>query len=488
VYYASDERRNRRGLFKVPVDGGPVTFLQNTTRWQGVSWGNAEPIVYANDGKLWRVSVRGSSPEVIVTPDRAAGEDTPGDPYVLPDGKTVSFRITTRAGQRLGLGSIAGGKHMILDLEGSNAISYVDGWLVFGRVDGRIGAAKVNLATGRVTSDVIQLMDGVKVKPGGGLAAAVSRTGGGTAAFIRSLPGEELRIVDDRGAATFAAPDRLNYYFPAWSPDGRRIAVNVGSFSTGRFNNDIWILDTESRAFSRLGAGDGVQPTWTPDGKHIAYIKRRGSANPGIYWILVDGSAPEEQLAPGRFRDISFARDGRLFAAGVDTAAPDQQRADGLWSIDPSGNRTPRAVVTGSATLGAPMASPDGRWVVYQSDEAGRHEVYVRSLSSVSGRAQVSSGGGSEPRWSPDGRRIFYRSGTGAFVAAMVVAAGGSITITRRDSLFPDRYASFSFGAAHPYYDVHPDGKRFVVIDDGRDQARVEVVVNWLTELRGKLK
>jgi hypothetical protein len=67
-----------------------------------------------------------------------------------------------------------------------------------------------------------------------------------------------------------------------------------------------------------------------------------------------------------------------------------------------------------------------------------------------------------------------------------MVDAGGSISIAGRDSLFPDRYASYD--ATHPNYDVHPDGKRFVVVDDATDQARVEVVTNWLTELRAKLK
>jgi serine/threonine-protein kinase len=484
--FAGIEQRPRSGIFKVPVDGGPVVFLQAATEWSGMSWGNAEPIVYGNEGKLWKVSARGSSPELIVAPDTSAGEGSAGDPLILPDGETVAFRITTRAGQRIGLGSLSGGKHTIVDLEGYNTIAYVNGWLVFGRLDGTIAAAKVNLRKGRVTSDVVQVMDGVRARPGGGLAAAMSRAGGGTAAFLRGSGGGSLIVVDERGTTVFSAPERRHYFYPTWSPDGRRLAISVASYETGRFTNDLWVLDTESRILSRLLSGDGDQPVWTPDGKRIVYAKAWAPAVLGIYWIAVDGSAPEELLVKGRFRDLSFARDGRLFAARMDSTATGQRPPVALWSIDPVGDRMPRPVISGSAKLISAMASPDGRWVVYQSDETGRYEVYVRPLSAAGGRVQISSGGGVEPRWSRDGRRVFYRNGVGAFLAVTVADAGGSVSIARRDSLFLDRYASYD--ATHPNYDVHPDGRRFVVIDDATDQARVEVVVNWLTELRAKLK
>ena len=482
------EKEKRNGIFKVPVDGGPVVFVQAAPGWQGMTWGNAEPIVYGDEGKLWKVSARGSSREMIVAPDTAAGESNPGDPFVLPDGKTIAFRIVTRTGQRLALGSLSGGKHTTLDLEGSNVIAYVNGWLVFGRVDGTIAAAKVDLASGHVTSDVVQVLDGVRLNPGGGMAAAMSQGGGGTAVFLRGAPGLAITFVDDHGAPIFTVPERGYYYNPAWSPDGRRVAVDVLTYTAGRLTTDIMVFDTATKMLSRLMSRAGWQPTWTPDAKRIAYytdaVAGINGGLPGIYWKPVDRSEPDEKLASGVFRDFSFARDGRLFVTRFDSTSTGDG-APSLWVIDPARDRTPRPLLRGAGKLVAPAVSPDGRFVVYLSDETGRYEVYVRPLS-AGGPVQISVGGGGEARWSPDGRRIFYRDAKGSFLAAIIVAGAGSVRVAKRDSLFPDRFASYD--ATTPDYDVHPGGKRFVVLDAASDQTRIEVVVNWLTELRAKLK
>ena len=480
----------RQGIFKVPVDGGPVVFVQaaSGSGWQGMTWGTAEPIIYGDEGKLWKVSARGSSREMIVAPDIAAGEVGPGDPFVLPDGKTIAFRIATRTGQRIALGSLSGGKHTTLDLEGTNVIAYVNGWLVFGRVDGTVAAAKVDLASGRVTSDVVQVLDGVRLNPGGGIAAAMSQGGGGTAVFLRGAPGLAMTVVDDHGAPMFTVPERGYYYNPAWSPDGQRVAVDMLTYIAGRLTTDILVFDTATKMLSRLMSRAGWQPTWTPDAMRIAYytdaVAGINGGLPGVYWKPVDRSEPDEKLASGAFRDLSFARDGRLFATRLDSISSGEA-APSLWVIDPARDRTPRPLLPGAGKLVAPAVSPDGRFVVYLSDETGRYEVYVRPLS-AGGPVQISVGGGGEARWSRDNRRIFYRDAKGSFLAATIVEGAGSVRVAKRDSLFPDRFASYD--ATRPDYDVHPGGKRFVVLDAASDQTRIEVVVNWLTELRAKLK
>jgi serine/threonine-protein kinase len=490
AFYAGlgDGKKDKRnGIFKVPVDGGPVVFVQAAPGWQGMTWGNAEPIVYGDEGKLWKVSARGSSREMIVAPDTAAGEIGPGDPFVLPDGKTIAFRIETRTGQRIALGSLSGGNHTTLDLEGTNVIAYVNGWLVFGRVDGTIAAAKVDLASGRVTSDVIQVLDGVRLNPGGGMAAAMSQGGGGTAVFLRGAPGLAIAFVDDHGAPIATVPERGFYYYPVWSPDGRRVAVEMLTYATGGVSYDIRVFDTATKMLSRL-MDARASWLWTPDSKRIAYytdaIAGINGRVPGIYSKSIDGSEPDEKLASGAFRDLSFARDGRLFATRRDTISSGEAAA-GLWVIDPARDRTPTPLLQGAGKLVGPAVSPDGRFVAYLSDETGRYEVYMRPLS-AGGPIQISAGGGGEPRWSADSHRIFYRDGKGSFLAATIVEGAGSVRVAKRDSLFADRFASFD--NTIPDYDVHPGGKRFVVLDAASDQTRIEVVVNWLTELRAKLK
>jgi Tol biopolymer transport system component len=489
AYYTGFSGREPRGIFTIPVAGGPAALVRaGNTSWQGMGWAHAEPIVYHANSQLWKVSPRGGMPELIVTPDSGALLNAIGDPFVLPDGKTVTFRGATASGQRLGLGDIAGGRFTMLDIEGSNVLGYVDGWLVFGRADGTIAAAKVNLVNGDVTSDVVHIMAGVKVRPNIGIIAAMSRHGE-TLAFLSGSVGRSLAIVDERGSTIDTGPEQLHYEYPAWSPDGKRVVANVSMTTGGRRTYELRVLDVEARTLSRITADHGtrLRTTWTPDGSRVAYVRSgRPGMPPGIYWVRADGSGQEERLVQGLFRHIGFARDGRLFAIGIDTTATDSLRQTGIWVIDTSRVVPATPVVTGLARLIAPAVSPDGRWLAYQSEETGRPEVYVLSLSSDGTRVQITTGGGIEPRWSPDGTRIYYRTGTGTFRAATIAERGGSIAVVRRDSLFRDRYASFD--GTNPDYDVHPDGKRFVFLDDAADQIRVEVVVNWLTELRAKLE
>ena len=130
----------------------------------------------------------------------------------------------------------------------------------------------------------------------------------------------------------------------------------------------------------------------------------------------------------------------------------------------------------------APRVSPTGRWLAYVSNETGQFEVYVRAFPGPGGRVQVSSDGGTEPAWAPDGRRLYYRSG-GRFLAA-TLATAPALAVTRRDTLFEDRSAADIY---HAEYDVLPDGKHFVVLRPAAESPEIVVVLNWLTELRARM-
>jgi Tol biopolymer transport system component len=128
-----------------------------------------------------------------------------------------------------------------------------------------------------------------------------------------------------------------------------------------------------------------------------------------------------------------------------------------------------------------PRLSPDGKWLAYVSDESGQYEVYVRTLSAAAGRIPVSSGGGMEPLWSPDGRTIYYRSGA-KLVAASVVTSP-ALAVAGRRVLFD---VSYDVDPFHPNYDVAHDGKGFVMVKSADDDRQLIVVQNWAQELRGR--
>jgi hypothetical protein len=125
-----------------------------------------------------------------------------------------------------------------------------------------------------------------------------------------------------------------------------------------------------------------------------------------------------------------------------------------------------------------PCISPDGRWLAFEADDSGRPEVYVQAFSATGERSMISFDGGTGPRWSHDGRELFYRNGNG--MMAVDVQTTPLFRAGVPKILFQGRYGQG--------YDVAPDGKRFLMVKpDTTDQARVieaHVVLNWFEEVR----
>jgi serine/threonine-protein kinase len=124
--------------------------------------------------------------------------------------------------------------------------------------------------------------------------------------------------------------------------------------------------------------------------------------------------------------------------------------------------------------------------MAYVSDESGRREVYIRTLSGAPHRVQVSSDGGDEPVWSRHGSEIFYRRGIQMF--AVPVTTGSAVTLGQPAVLFEGRYDVDPFNGDATNYDVFPDGQRFVMVrptdDNARSLLQLSVVVNWYEELK----
>ena len=126
-----------------------------------------------------------------------------------------------------------------------------------------------------------------------------------------------------------------------------------------------------------------------------------------------------------------------------------------------------------------PVFSPDGKWIAYQSNDSSRFEIYVQPFPGPGGKVQVSTGGGARPKWSRDGRELFYRTGTR--LMAVEVHSGPTFTISTPRVLFDAQYA--------PSYDVAADGRFLMVRDeDPSDLTQLRYVLNWSTELERVLR
>ena len=155
-----------------------------------------------------------------------------------------------------------------------------------------------------------------------------------------------------------------------------------------------------------------------------------------------------------------------------------------IWIVNVDGSAEPWLVTDFHETV--PVFSPDGEWVAYVSDETDRDEVYVRPYPGPGQRIPISMGGGRDPRWSPDGRELFYRSGRTVMV--VTIEKEPSFNATRPKRVFTGPYASYldSASTVQAWYDISPDGQHFLMIENTSSQNDVElhVILDWDQELK----
>jgi len=140
-----------------------------------------------------------------------------------------------------------------------------------------------------------------------------------------------------------------------------------------------------------------------------------------------------------------------------------------------------RPLLKTAAYEGGARLSPDGKWLVYVSNESGQNDVYLRAFPALDRRWSISTQGGTQPLWNPSGKEIFYRSGDK--MMAVEVTTTPQVTLSTPRVLFEQRYA-YGAGITMANYDVTQDGQRFIMVKDESGAARLNVILNWLSELR----
>ncbi|MDX1385891.1 MAG: hypothetical protein R3190_19725, partial [Thermoanaerobaculia bacterium] len=245
------------------------------------------------------------------------------------------------------------------------------------------------------------------VRSGGSGSFAVSRSG--SLAYEPADTGRRSLVwLDREGRAMERLGERGPYECPSLSPDGRRLAVELNShdrfgkrWSSGS-GGDIWIHDLERGTRDRLTHGsDNIRPTWTPDGRRIAFSSNR-SGPWNLYWKEVDREDEATLLAETAVSVFpwSWSPDGEVLAF--------QEASGAGYKVGFVSREGELLAGLGSrAAEKAPVFSPDGRFLAYTSDASGADEIMVQPYPPTGQRWMVSNGGGNHARWTGNGDEIF---------------------------------------------------------------------------------
>ena len=154
-----------------------------------------------------------------------------------------------------------------------------------------------------------------------------------------------------------------------------------------------------------------------------------------------------------------------------------------LWLLPMSGDRQPTSFLQTPFIEALGMLSPDGRWMAYDSNDAGEFQVYLQGVPPSGGKWRVSTTGGAFPRWRGDGRELYYVSLANELMAVDVEAERDTLDIGIPHRLFP-LASNPSFQQRNPF-DVTADGQRFLVNALVEDSASTSItwVLNWPAEL-----
>ena len=478
-------------LKKVPLKGPVVSLASNNNDPRGVGWINNDTLVYAPapTGSLFEISANGGAPRAITTVDEKKNERTHRWPQALPGGKAILFTVGTLDKpddyedaniEAVVLGT--GERRLIL--KGASMARYVpSGHLIFAR-EGVLYAVAFDVDGLTVRGQPVAVLSGVAGDRTTG-AVHFSVADDGTLGYVPGSATTGIRTlvwVDKGGNQTPVNVQRGQLNDLQISPDGSRVALVQGSSGSG----DVWIYEFARSTFTRFTfTTSNATPIWSADSKHIYYasIAQAGTGDQTtIFRKPADGSHEAETVLTmnGRQYLKAILRDG-------ETALLDSQLQTTTGSIIKTTLRQgaqPIPVVSAPQfNHFAAAVSSDGRWLAYQSNASGRPEIYVRDFAEGGGRWQISTGGGQEPHWSPDGRELYYRNNGSLMVVPIETQPSFHAGTPRR--LFGEVYDLRS--NTGETYEVDPRGGRFLLIRPPKEEvssAQVRMVLNWFSELQ----
>ncbi len=472
-------------LKKVLVSGGTPEAIANVPGCSNGTWLPDNTIIFGMAGKgLFRIPARGGTYTPVTKIDISKGEWIHDHPIYLPDDETLLYSVIDGASNFLYIKShhLNNGNEKVI-VQGAMYPMYISSDYLLYVKNGHLMASSFNSSRLEISDPALVLIEDIAFQN-----PSMALSENGTLAYV-SEQGiqDELIWVNMEGKTQSILRKNTLIRGPRISPDGKKIAMWFSDDSGGH----VFIYDLDRDLFDKLTLiGDNFWPVWTPDGNKIAFPSIRGGTLVDIVWKTTDKSAPAESLLKENIDEgmksythqpQDWSHDSRylLFAT-----SPGLDIGWDIMIMDMENNKKISKFIATEHSERHPRISPDDNWLAYEANETGRKEIYITKFPDKGAKWLISTDGGEEPIWSPDGRKLYYRYRENVFVVE--ISIDPYFRASKPKILFSGKYRHSIFGWN---YDIHPDGDKFVMvkgaeIDISRNQ--VNIIKNFDQELENK--
>jgi Tol biopolymer transport system component len=465
-------------LQKTPASGGAVQALCSVTEPRGASWSRSGTIVFAPSANAGLSRVPASGGDPVPVTQLGAGEYTHRMPWFLPDGRHLLFAVGGAGGGTEVDGIFAldvdSGKTTKIMAAHSEGRYLAPGYLAFVR-DGDLMLRPFDAASQQVSGDAVPIAAGVHFN-------RYRYTG------LYTLADSGILIYD---SSAIASPSQMTWFdleghelgklgkpaqfqAVAIAPDGSRAAATVRDQ-----NFEIWLYDLERGLGSKFtfGPAPAAFPVWSPDSHSLAWADGMGT----IWSQPIDQSRPVATVLSevGKIRaPLGWSPDG-----GTLLLVEQSPRGGDLLTLVLAGKPEPRGLLTTAASETGGRLSPDGRWLLYVSNETGRDELFVTAYPGPGPKWQVSTGGSQSSGWTQasgwwldGGHRVAYLSQESKLFAVEVAVQGRQLAFGAPEPLFGGRPLLGGL-------DFTPDGKRLLHLIPLEARTSLTLLSDWRSAL-----
>lgn len=468
-------------LWRVDLRGGSPKALAEAPSGRGGSWGKNDIILFTNTvrSSIFSIPASGGTP-VAVTKYDPKKEVTHRWPVFLPDSQHFLYVSRTAIG-RLMIGDLKTHESKQLIDDATNALYVKPGYLVYGR-SANLYAQKFDADKLTLSGDPVPIVDEKLSywEPKNYVAYAASDNG--TIVYLPTFnPKTILRWYDRSGRPLEKIGDPGYVQSPRLSHDGKKIAFIRSDSPSSK--SDLWIYDADSgRANRATFKGEAINtPEWSPDGTQMSFLCAPNSVytqNICIKQLAGGGEVRLLYQSPNWAGTTNWSPDGKKIVF----VEQSPQTGNDLWTIDVNDGK-PHVFLQTSFEENEARYSPDGRWIVYISNETGRNEIYVRPADGSQQQWQISNDGGVTPRWKADGSEILFTSPGGDLMSAAVKTTP-SFESSQPKILF--HLPETPMRDIPIFEDVSADGQK-VLLDiptETRSSVDFHLILNWMSLLQ----